>query len=56
MAGPGRCDVDTPTFRERKATKTVALPGAIFVPFRSGQPVVLLRQSIWQFVLRTRIS
>ena len=32
MAGPGSCDIDALTSRERKASKTVALPGATFVP------------------------
>jgi len=36
MAGPGRCDVDTPTSRARKATRTVALPSGILVPIRGG--------------------
>ena len=53
MAGPGRCDVDTLTFRGRRATRTVALPGANFVPFRRGKPVVFEGKSVWCFVLRT---
>jgi hypothetical protein len=52
MAGPGRCDVDTLTFRERKATKHVALPGAKLVPIRSGEPIVFCVKSIWDFMLR----
>lgn len=56
MAGPGRCDIDTLTSRERKASKTVALPGATFVPFRSGNPVVFRCRIIWRLMLRTPVA
>ena len=56
MAGPGRCDIDTLTSRERKASKTVALPGVTFVPFRNGKPVVSRCRIIWRFMLRTPVA
>ena len=52
MAGPGRCDVDTPKFRERRAPKTAAMPGANRVSIRSGKPVVFSGEGIWVFGLR----